>query len=323
MRTLIRVVVAAGILAFVASPAAAQNYPTKPIRFIAAYPPGGPSDILARLIGQKMYEDWGQPVIVEYKLGAGGNIGTDYVAKAASDGYTLLMGTSGPLAINVTLFSKLPYDPATDLAPVIHVASVPLVLVVSPSLPVKSTEDLIALLKSKPGQFNYASAGSGTPQHLTTEMFKSMAGLDVVHIPYKGAAPAIADVIGGHVPFMFDSMISSIAHVKSGRLRALAITSANRSTLLPDVPTVRESGVPNFEATAWYGVVAPAAVPKYIIAKLNNEMLKVLRLPDITQRLAEMGSDFVGGSPEEFGQFIKAEIAKWGKVVKESGAHAD
>jgi tripartite-type tricarboxylate transporter receptor subunit TctC len=313
-------VLAASLLA---AQSAAAQYPSKPIRIVAPYPPGGPTDILARLLGQRMHEDWGQPVIVEAKPGAGGNVGTDYVAKAAPDGYTLLMGASGPLAINVTLFSKLPYDPTIDLTPVIHVASVPLVLVAHSSLPAKSTEELIALLKSKPGQFDYASAGPGTPQHLTGEMFKSMAGLDVVHIPYKGAAPAIADVIGGQVPFMFDSMISSIAQVKSGRLRALAITSAKRSALLPDVPTLRESGVPNFEATAWYGVVAPAAVPKEIIARLNGEMLKVLTMPETRQRLAEFGSDFVGGPSEQFGQFIKAEIAKWGKVVRDSGAHAD
>jgi tripartite-type tricarboxylate transporter receptor subunit TctC len=313
-------VLAASLLA---AQSAAAQYPSKPIRIVTPYPPGGPTDILARLLGQRMHEDWGQPVIVEAKPGAGGNVGTDYVAKAAPDGYTLLMGASGPLAINVTLFSKLPYDPTIDLTPVIHVASVPLVLVAHPSLPAKSIEELIALLKSKPGQFDYASAGPGTPQHLTGEMFKSMAGLYVVHIPYRGAAPAIADVIGGQVPFMFDSMISSIAQVKSGRLRALAITSANRSTLLPDVPTVKESGVPNFEATAWYGVVAPAAVPKEIIARLNGELLKVLKTPEIRQRLAEFGSDFVGGPPEQFGQFIKAEIAKWGKVVRDSGAHAD
>jgi tripartite-type tricarboxylate transporter receptor subunit TctC len=315
--------VTAGILAFVALSAAAQNYPAKPIRIVAPYPPGGPTDILARIIGQKMYEDWGQPVVVESKPGAGGNVGTDYVARAAPDGYTLLMGASGPLAINVTLFSKLPYDPSTDLAPVIHVASVPLVLVVHPSLPVKSLEDFIVLLKSKPGQLNYGSAGPGTVQHMTAELFKFMAKVEMVHIPYKGAAPAVADVVGGQVPIMFDSMISCIPHVKGGRLRALAITGLTRSALLPDVPTVEESGVPRFEATAWYGVVAPATVPKDIIGKLNGEMLKVLRLPDVKQRLAEMGTDFVGGSPEQFGRFIKAEITKWAKVVKESGAHAD
>jgi tripartite-type tricarboxylate transporter receptor subunit TctC len=323
MRKLVRVVVTAGILAFVALSAAAQNYPAKPIRIVAPYPPGGPTDILARIIGQKMYEDWGQPVVVESKPGAGGNVGTDYVARAAPDGYTLLMGASGPLAINVTLFSKLPYDPSTDLAPVIHVASVPLVLVVHPSLPVKSLEDFIVLLKSKPGQLNYGSAGPGTVQHMTAELFKFMAKVEMVHIPYKGAAPAVADVVGGQVPIMFDSMISCIPHVKGGRLRALAITGLTRSALLPDVPTVEESGVPRFEATAWYGVVAPATVPKDIIGKLNGEMLKVLRLPDVKQRLAEMGTDFVGGSPEQFGRFIKAEITKWAKVVKESGAHAD
>ena len=301
----------------------AQTYPTRPIHIIAPYPPGGPTDILARLIGQKMSEDWAQPVIVESKPGAGGNVGTDYVAKAAPDGYTLLLGASGPLAINVTLFSKLPYEPAADLTPVIHVASVPLVLLVHPSLQVKTTAELIAMLKSKPGQLDYASAGPGTPQHLTAEMFKFMARVEMVHIPYKGATPALADVLGGQVPIMFDSMISCLPHVRAGKLRALAVTGVKRSGLLPDVPTVAEAGVPGFESSAWYGVVAPAGLPRNIRDKINQEIQKVLHLPDIAQRLEDMGSGFGGGTPEEFAQLIRDETEKWGKVVKASGAHAD
>ena len=307
----------------VATPVFAQQYPAKPIRFYTPYPPGGATDILARIVGAKLFENWKQPVIVEAKPGAGGNIGTDFVAKSSPDGYTILMGASGPLAINATLYAKLPYDPLKDLAPVIKVAAVPLVLVVTPSLPAKTTKEFMALLKSKPGQFNYASAGPGTPQHLTAELFKFMTKLDMAHIPYKGSGPAIIDVIGGQVPLVFESMIPIIPHIKGGKLRALAVTSSKRSPLLADVPTVAESGVPGFEATAWYGVVAPAAVPKDIITKLNAEMLKVLKLPDIRQRLDEMGSDFVAGTPEQFGQRIKAETAKWGAVIKEAQVKLD
>jgi tripartite-type tricarboxylate transporter receptor subunit TctC len=322
-KAMTRALLAACLLPMLFTGALAQSYPAKPIRFYTPYPPGGTTDIMARLIGQKMYEEWKQPVIVEAKPGAGGNVGTDFVAKSAPDGYSILMGASGPLAINVTLFSKLPYDPVRDFAPVILAAAVPLVLVVHPSVPAKTTKEFIALLKAQPGKFNYASAGPGTPQHLTAEMFKFMTKVDVAHIPYKGSGPAITDLIGGQIPFAFESMIPVIPHVKGGKLRALAVSSVKRSALLKDVPTVAESGVPNFEATAWYGVVAPAGVPKDIIAKLNGEMLRVLKLPDIRERLAEMGSDFVGGTPEQFGQLIKSEIVKWGKVVRESGARAD
>jgi tripartite-type tricarboxylate transporter receptor subunit TctC len=302
---------------------ALAQYPSKPIRFVVPYPPGGPTDILARPLAQKMQEDWGQPVIVESKPGASGNIGTHFVEKAPPDGYTVVMGAIGPLASGVTLYPDLPYHPLTDLAPVVHVASVPLLLIAHPAMQVSSTGDVIALSRQKPGQLAFANAGAGSPQHLTAEMFKLMAKVDISMIPYKGAAPALADVAGGHVPFMFDSMISSVGPAKSGRVRAIAVTSAQRVSLLPEVPTMRESGVPDFDATAWYGVMAPAGTPKEIIAKLNDEMVKVLKTPEMRQRLAEMGSDFVAGPPEEFGRFIKAEIAKWGKVVKDSGARAD
>jgi len=322
MRTLaFKFIVACAALAFHA--AAFAQYPSKPIHIVAPYPPGGPTDILSRAIGQKMQEDWSQPVIVESKPGAGGNVGTLLVTKSPADGYTLLMGASGPLASNVTLFPDLPYSPLTDLVPIVHVASVPLVLVAHPGVPVSTVADVIALLRQKPGQLNFANAGPGSPQHLTAEMFKLMAKVDFAAIPYKGAAPALADVAGGHVPFMFDSMISGLGPAKSGRVRPIAVTSAQRVPALADVPTVRESGLPDFEATAWYGVMAPAGVPKEIIAKLNSEMVKILKSPDMRQRLLEMGSEVVAGSPEEFGRFIKTETAKWGKVVKDSGARAD
>jgi tripartite-type tricarboxylate transporter receptor subunit TctC len=301
----------------------AQTYPAKPIRFYTPYPPGGTTDILARLIGAKLYESWGQPVIVDAKPGAGGNIGTDFVAKSPADGYTILMGASGPLAINVSLFSKLPYDPVKDLAPVILTASVPLILVTHPSLPAKNVKEFIALMKSRPGQFNYASAGPGSPQHLTAEMFKFTAKVDMAHIPYKGSGPAIVDLVGGQIPFAFESMIPVLPHVKAGKLRALAVTSAKPSPVLPEIPTVAESGVPGFESIAWYGVVAPAGTPRDIIAKLNAEMARILNLPDIKQRLIEMGSPPVAGTPDQFGALIKSEIVKWGKVVKQAHVSLD
>jgi len=317
------VVLALAFAAGAGEAAIAQTYPSRPIRFYTPYPPGGTTDILARLIGAKLHESLGQPVIVEAKPGAGGNVGTDFVARSAPDGYTILMGASGPLAINATLFSKLPYDPAKDLAPVMLTASVPLILVTHPSLPAKSTKEFIALLRAKPGQFNYASAGPGTPQHLTAEMFRMMAKVDAAHIPYKGTGPAITDLVGGQVPFAFESMIPILPHVKGGRLRALGVTGLKRSPLVADVPTIAESGVTGFEAIAWYGVVAPAATHRDIVSRLNGEMLRIVRNPEIAQRLAEMGSDAVAGPPEAFGTLIRSEIAKWGKVVKASGARAD
>ena len=303
--------------------ACAQNYPSKPIRFYTPYPPGGTTDILARIIGAKLHEAWGQPVIIEAKPGAGGNIGTDFVAKSPADGYTILMGASGPLAINASLFSKLPYDPAKDLAPVVLSASVPLVLVTHPSLPVKTVREFIALMKARPGQFNYASAGPGSPQHLTAEMFKFMANVEMTHIPYKGSGPAIVDLIGGQIPFAFESMIPILPHVRSEKLRGLAVTSTTRSPVLPQISTVAESGVPGFESIAWYGVVAPAGTPKEIVAKLNAEIVRIANLPDIKKQLMEMGSPPVAGTPDQFGALIRSEIPKWGRVVKQAKVSLD
>ena len=312
------------VMSFCWSPVVcAQSYPAKPIRFYTPYPPGGTTDILARIVGAKMHEAWGQPVVVEAKPGAGGNIGADFVAKSTPDGYTLLMGASGPLAINASLFSKLPYDPAKDFAPVVLSASVPLVLVAHPSLPVKNVREFIALIKARPGQFNYASAGPGSPQHLTAEMFKFMTKVEMTHIPYKGSGPAIVDLIGGQIPFAFESMIPVLPHVKGGKLRGLAVTSAARSPVLPEIATVAEGGVPGFESIAWYGVVAPAGTPKEIVAKLNGEMVRIANMPDIKQRLIEMGSPPVAGTPDQFGALIKSEIPKWAKVVKQANVSLD
>ena len=303
--------------------ACAQNYPAKPIRMYTPYPPGGTTDILARIVGAKMQEAWGQPVVIEAKPGAGGNIGADFVAKSPPDGYTILMGASGPLAINASLFSKLPYDPAKDFAPIVLSASVPLVLVTHPSLPVKNVKEFIALMKARPGQFNYASAGPGSPQHLTAEMFKFMTKVEMTHIPYKGSGPAIVDLMGGQVLFAFESMIPILPHVKSGKLRGLAVTSSARSPVLPQISTVAESGVPGFESIAWYGVVGPAGMPRDIVAKLNVEMVRIANLPDIKQRLIEMGSPPVAGTPDQFGALIKSEIPKWAKVVKQANVSLD
>jgi len=322
MSKLCRLLVLA-LLSVAALPALGQPYPSKPIKFVSPYPPGGPTDILARLIGAKLQASLGQPVIVENRAGAGGNVGTDYVAKQPGDGYTLLLTASGPVAINVSLYKSLPYDPATDLVPVVHVASVPLMLVVHPSLKVNTVKELIALVKAKPDGYTYASAGNGTPQHLSMELFKSMTGTQILHVPYKGTGPAINDLLGGQVPMAFESMLAVLPQVKGGKLHALAVTTAKRSAVAPDVPTVSEAGVKGYESIAWYGVLAPKGTPKDIIAKLNAEMVKILDMPDVHARLQDLGTEKVHGSPEQFGAFIRSETAKWGKVVRASGATVD
>jgi tripartite-type tricarboxylate transporter receptor subunit TctC len=312
--------VLAGGLALSPFAFAEQKYPNHAVRVITPYPPGGPTDILARLMGAKLQERMGQSFLVESRPGAGGNVGTDYVAKSPGDGYTLLMGASGPLAINASLYKRLPYDPTKDLAAVVLVASVPLVLVVNASFPAKSVKELMDLLRAKPDGYSYASAGNGSPQHLSAELFKSMAGLKMVHVPYKGSAPAITDLIDGQVPIDFESMIAILPHIKGGRARALAVTSTMRSALLPDVPTLAEAGVPGYESIAWYGVLAPGSTPPDIVRQLNQEIGTVLDLPDIKSRLADLGSPSVHGTPEQFAEFIRSETVKWGKVVKSTGA---
>jgi len=307
----------------VPSASLAQAYPSKPVTFISPYVPGGTTDILARILAPRLQQALRQPFLVEYRPGAGGNVGTDMVARASPDGHTILMGASGPLSINVTLFKKLPYDPTTDLVPVVHVASVPLVLVTHPTFPAKSVQALLDLLKSKPDGYSYASAGTGTPQHLSAELLKLITGTRATHIPYKGSGPAINDLVGGQVPFGFESMIAVLQQVKGGRLQALGVSDTRRSPVLPDVPTLAEAGVPNYDAFAWYGVLAPKGTPAQVVTVLNTEMRKVLGSPEVRQRLLDLGSTDVAGPPEQFGAFIKSEIAKWGKVVRASGASAD
>ena len=311
--------------AFAASAASAlaQPYPSQPIKMIVPFTAGGTTDILARTIGQKLGEAWKQPVIVENKPGAGGNIGADTVAKAKPDGYTLLMGTIGTQAINQSLYAKMPYDAAKDFAPITLVAIVPNVLLVHPSVPAKNVAELVALAKSKPGQLNFASSSTGGSPHLSGEMFKQMTGTDIVHVPYKGSAPAITDLLGGQVSMMFDNLPSGLPHVQGGKLRALAVTSAKRSPAAPDIPTIAESGVTGYEVDSWFGILAPAGTPKEIVAKLNAEIVKILQMPDVKERLAAQGAVPVGNTPEQFAEHIARETAKWAKVVKTSGAKVD
>jgi len=301
---------------------AADIYPAKPIRIIVAYTPAGTTDILARTIGQKFTDVWKQPVVIENRPGANGNIGTDLAAKSAPDGYTLLMTTAGPHGINPTLYKKLPFDAVKDFAPVSLVAMVPNILVVHPSLPVKNVAELIQLAKSKPGALSFGSPGNGSTGHLSTELFKSMTGVNMVHIPYKGSAGVLSDLMGGQVQVAIDNMPPYVPQVKAGKVRALAVTTAKRSSAAPELPSIGET-VSGYEAAAWFGLVAPAGTPKDIIDKLSAETAKVLKMPDVREKLAAQGAEAVGNSPEEFGAFIKSEIAKWAKVVRESGAKAE
>ena len=303
--------------------AGADAYPAKPVRFVVAFPPGGGTDIIARSIAQKLAERIAQQVVVDNRPGAGGNIGTDMVAKSAPDGYTLLMGSAGPLAINASLFGKMPFDPIKDLAPVTLAASTPNVLVVHPALRAATLKELIALAKARPGEINFASSGHGTPAHLAGELFNLMAGIKMVHVPYKGAAPALADLLGGQVQIMFSTMPPALPHVRDGKLRALAVTSAKRSPAAPELPTVDETALPGFEANTWHGVVVPAGTPGAIVARLNREIVAILHLPDVVERFSSQGAEALGSTPEEFAAYIKSETLKWAKVVRDSGAKAE
>ncbi|MEO8202800.1 MAG: tripartite tricarboxylate transporter substrate binding protein [Betaproteobacteria bacterium] len=306
-------------------PAHAQNapYPAKPIRLVVPFPPGGPTDVVARIIGQKLTERWGQQVLIENRAGAGGTIGAELVARAAPDGYTLVMGSTANMAVNVTLIEKLSYDPIRDFTPVNLAAITPNLLVVNPSMPAKNVREFIALAKAKPGAINYASGGSGTPSHLAAELFKTMSGVQMNHVPYKGSIPALTDIIGGQVSLMFDSMASALPFVKSGKLRALAQTGAKRASAAPDVPTIAESGLPGYEVAGWFGLYAPAGTPRDIVMKLSNEITQILNLPDVKERYALLGAEPGPGNPDEFGRFHAAEIAKWAKVIRDSGTKAE
>jgi tripartite-type tricarboxylate transporter receptor subunit TctC len=315
------------LLALLASgipPAAAQApWPSKPITYVVPFAPGGNTDTLARLIGPKLAAALGQPVVIENKPGAGGNIGSDFVAKAAPDGHTILGGTISSHAINPSVYPKMPYDAVRSFEPIILIGSSPLVLVVGASTPYKSLQDVVAAAKAKPGDLNFASPGNGTSPHLAGELFKSLAKIDMGHVPYKGSGPAITDVVAGHVPLMFDTTLIVGSHVKAGKLRALAIASPKRIDSLPDVPTTAEAGVPGLEIASWQAVFAPAGSPKPIVERLNAEIAKAMKMPDVQARLADLGVEPDGGSPEKLAEFQKAEIAKWAKVVKEGNIKPD
>lgn len=313
----------AGLGLFATATSQAQTYPTRAITLIVPFPAGGTTDILGRFVGQALSAAWNQPVVVENRGGAGGNIGAAAVAKAAPDGYTLLVGTVGTHAINASLYAKMPYDTLKDFAPVTQIASVPNMLVVTPSLPVGSVTELIAYAKANPGKLNMASSGNGTSIHLSGELFKVMTGVDMVHVPYKGSAPALNDLMGGQVQLMFDNMPSALPQVKGGTLKALAVTTATRSPAMPDLPTVAEAGVHGFEASSWFGVFAPAGTPKEVVAKLQTEIARILKSPEMTERLAQQGAVAVGNTPEEFGAYVQSELVKWAGVVKASGARVD
>ena len=316
-RSLVRLALASVAALAVPHIAHAQSYPDKPIRVVVGFPPGGINDIVARIVGQKVSESIGQPIIVENRAGAGGTIGADYVAKAKPDGYTLLLGSVSNVAMAPSQYKSLPYDPTRDFAPVILLGGSPNVLVVNPSFPVSSVKELIALAKQKPGQINYASAGNGTSNHLTVEYFKTVAGVDLVHVPYKGDAPATADVMAGQVPMIFPTMPVALPHIKAGKLKALAVSSAKRSTFLPDLPTVAEAaGLSDFAVNVWVGILAPAGTPQPIVNQLNQEFRKALQSPDVREKLAAQGVEPEGGSSQDFTAYIATEVKKWSEVAK-------
>ena len=322
-----RAIITAGVVlaALVLAPVTlrAQSYPSKPIRLIIPFPPGGSTDILGRSLAQKLSEAWGQQVLVDNRGGAGGTIGADLAAKAPADGYTLLMGHIGTLAVNVSLYPKLSYDPVRDFAPVSLVALVPNVLVVHPALPVKNVTELIAYAKANPGKLNYSSGGNGSAAHLAVEYFKLQTKTEIVHVPYKGTGPSVTDLIAGQVSMTMTGAPAVMPHVQSGRLRALGVSSPQRIPALAQIPTVAESGVPGFDATQWYGVVAPVGTPKDIVARLNAEIRKIMQSKEMLERLNTEGAISAAGTPEQFDAYIKSEIARWGAVVKAAGMKAD
>jgi tripartite-type tricarboxylate transporter receptor subunit TctC len=302
---------------------AADPFPDRALRLVVPYPPGAGTDIVARLIGQELTASWGQAVVVDNRPGAGGTIGSQTVARARPDGYTLLMADVGPLAIAPSLYAGLPYDPAKDFAAVTQVAIVPLLLVINPSVPANNLADLIALAKSTPGKLAIASIGNGSASQVTAELFKRTAGIEAVHVPYGGASPALTDLVSGQVAMMFVNALSALPLAKAGQLRAIAITTLHRSPVMPDIPTIDEAGLPGFVSGLWYGILAPAGTPSDVVGKLNAELIRILRLPDVVARLSSQGAEPIGDTPEQFAVQIQREIAKWAPVVKAAGIHVD
>jgi tripartite-type tricarboxylate transporter receptor subunit TctC len=309
--------------ALVAGSAFAQAYPNKPIRMIVGFPPGGGTDVVARVISAKVQEWWGQPVTVENRPGATGTIGADVVAKSAADGYTLLMGHVNSTGLAPNLFPKLPYDPIKDFAAVSYVGYVPNVLAVHPSIPAKSVKELVALLKANPGKYNYASSGNGSTQHIAGEVFKQLTGTSIVHVPYKGSGDAIKDLLGGVVAMNFDTMPPVLPHIQAGKLRGLAISTPKRLAQLPDVPTFAEEGITGFDVTNWYGVMAPAGTPRDIVAKLNADINKAMQVPEVRTRLENVGTQLREMSVAEFDAFMKAEVVKYAKIIKDTGVRIE
>ena len=318
-------IVITGLIAFIvlfAASVIAQTFPTKAIRIIAPFPPASVADVLARPIAQKMSEAWGQPVIVDNRTGAGGSVGTDLVAKSAPDGYTLLLGTAGTNAINASLYAKLPYNAHKDFAPVTLVANAYLLLVVHPSVPVRSVKELVALARAQPGKLNFASAGAGTTPHLAGEMFKYLAGVSMTHVAYKGSPQSTIDLLAGRIDLIFSNAAPSLMHIRSGRLRLIAISAARRDPNTPDIPTIGET-IPGFDFAPWWGLFAPAGTPRDVVARLHGEAARILALQEIKSHYATLGMTAVSSTPEQFSAYVVEEIARWAKIVKASGARAE
>jgi tripartite-type tricarboxylate transporter receptor subunit TctC len=309
-------------LLFVFHAAAAEVYPSKPVRLILPFPPGGGTDILGRLIGERLSAGLGQPVVIDNRGGAGGNVGAEAAARAAPDGYTLLLAAT-TLAISPSLYAKLAYDPLKDLAPIGLVATVPNVMVTHPSVPARSLQEFIALAKSRPGELNFGSGGSGTSNHLGGELFNMVAGVKLVHVPYKGVNLAMNDVLAGNVQLVLIGIPAVAPHIRAGRLHALAVLAPQRSSALPDVPTAAEAGLPGFEVTTWYGVLAPAGTPRAIIERINTELIRVMNAPDLQPRLADLATEPRSGTPEEFGAYLREEMSKWAEVIRKAGIRAE
>lgn len=310
-------------LTVIAGSAAAQAWPSKPIKYVVPFAPGGTTDILGRTIAEKLSIALGQPVVVENKPGAGGGVGAEFVAKSPADGYTIMGGTISTHAINASLYKNLGYDPVRDFVPITLIARVPNMLVVNPSLPANNVKELIALLKANPNKYSFASSGNGTSQHLSGELFKTMTGVEMQHIPYKGSPPALADVVGGQVAMTFDNITTALPLAKGGKLRALAVTTAARSSVAPDVPTLAEAGLAGYEVGSWQGVFAPAATPPDIVKRLNAEIVKIINMPDVRDKLTALGAEPAPNTSADFAAMVKSEVAKWADVVKKSGAKVD
>jgi len=311
--------VAAALTTLPLAVSAQASYPSKPIRLLVGVPPGGTTDLVARLVGDQLTKQLGQTVIIDNRGGAGGNIAAEAVAKSAADGYTLFLGPVGTMTINPFVYAKMPFDTMKDFSPISQLTSLPIVMVVNPSVPAKNLKEFIAFAKAKPGEASFASGGNGTQTHLAGEMLKTMAGIEMIHVPYKGTAPAMVDLLGGRVSAMFDQIATALPHIRAGKLVAIGVTTAKRASVAPDIPTLAESGVPGYEATTWHGLFAPAGTPKEVIARLNAETVKALTAPELVEKFKANGVDPVSSSPEEFGAFVQAELNRWRDAVKAAG----